>query len=168
MRGVSCYVVIDTASSQPEEAVFASSGKKEGSGIMWLDEIKTRFVRDRIRESSWGQRGYAYDLHLIEELLSGARMGWAFHVSGAPKRLLSTNAAEAESIRRELKEGRYIDPETFHRGQARLAAEWDARRHAQAEEKAKAQEIESRLEEDRREAELQKEREAWLLLGGQP
>ena len=58
--------------------------------MMWLDEIKTRFVRDRIREVSWNQREYVYDLHLIEELLSGARMGWAFHVSGTPKRLYAT------------------------------------------------------------------------------
>lgn len=134
---------------------------------MWLDEIKTRFVRDRIRETPWDGRQHAYDLHLIEKLLSGESLGWAFHMAGGPTRLYAANPAEAECIRLELKEGRYVDRETFHRNKVTFAATWRARRQAQ-EERAAADEAARRRQRDEdRLNGLRMERDAWLLLGGQ-
>lgn len=168
MRGGEQPCPCDTASSHPEEAVFASSGKKEGLVVMWLDEIETRFLRDRIGEISWERREYVYDLHLIEELLSGARMGWAFHMSGRPKRLFTTYPAEAECIRLAIEEGHYVAPERFHQKRKDLAADWEARRRAQEEKNACDEAAKQRQRDEGRLAELRGEREVWVLLGGQP
>ena len=134
---------------------------------MWLDEIKTHFVQDRIRETTWEQREYAYDLHLIEALMSGTRLGWAFHISGSPTRLYTAHPAEAECIRLELKEGRYVDRETFHLKRMDFAADWEARRRADAEKAVADEQAKQRLQDEQRLADLRREREAWLLLGGQ-
>lgn len=135
---------------------------------MWLDEIKTRFVRDRIRETSWSQREYIYDLHLTEELLSGAQLGSAFHMSGRPKRLFAAYPAEAECIRVEIQEGHYVDPETFHQKKRDLAAGWEARRRAEEEKRAAEGAAKQRQRDEERLADLRTEREAWVRVDGRP
>ncbi len=135
---------------------------------MWLDEIKTRFVRDRVREVSWKERQYIYDLRLIERIFSGPALGFAFGMSGAPKRLHAAYPAESECIRLEIREGRYVDPDSFHENRAAFTADWAAERQAQAERAASDEAARQRRRDEDRLAELRQERDTWLVLGGRP
>lgn len=129
-------------------------------------DIKSRFVRDRLKETSWEKRGYVHDLIRIEFLTIHGGLGWAAGMAGLPQKLYATYTAEAECIFRELREGRYVDSTTFHTGRETLVGEWTdrqaAKRDAERERRLEAAKISHEVELRRREA----EREQWLRLGG--
>jgi hypothetical protein len=134
--------------------------------MMWLEDIQTQFVRDRVQETSFEDRTYVYDLYLIESLQRGRGLGWAFHASGRPRQLYACYPAEAECIRLEITEGRYIDPARFTAERLRFAAAWRAREKAYAnaqEREEAALEVRRQAEE---EAQAKQERKVWQQMGG--
>lgn len=81
------------------------------------DEIKTQFVKDRLRETRWYRRRYIDDLMRLERLIAKSpRTGWAGAIvyQGLGERY----PVEKACIWAEIKEGNYVPPEGF---QQRLA-----------------------------------------------
>lgn len=133
---------------------------------MWLDEIQTQFVRDRMQETPFADRGYIHDLYLIEQLHSGRRLGFAFHMGGGPQKLYARYPAEAECIRMEFQDGRYVDPLRFTAEHRHLADAWGVREksHARARRQKVARERAAEVADYA--AMVQQERDAWRRMGG--
>lgn len=134
---------------------------------MWIDEIQTQFVRDRLRETSFTDRTYVEDLHRIEQLQSGRQFGRVFHMNHGPEKLYVRYPAEAECIRLELKEGQYVAPARFDAEYRRLAAAWHAREKAQAGALQQQRDTEIAVQQAEAVATLQRARAEWLRMGGQ-
>ena len=115
-------------------------------------EIKTQFIKDRMKETSWEDRGYISDLVSIERTM----------LSGGPKSSIAAQMhhlqkskypIEAECIAKEIEDGIYISPEEF-RG---IKGKW---KHEQA--------IIAQHAECERKAKEEADRRLWLKLGGRP
>jgi hypothetical protein len=113
---------------------------------MWspmLEPPKTQFVRDRIAEVGDEGRGYIYDLLRLERLATdpswGLGGGYQF---GTLQRVYPV---EQEAIWAELREGRYMDPDTFRRRQAELRNRPDPAAEEAAKEAALEQEFWDRI-----------------------
>lgn len=124
----------------------------------YVEGIKTQFVRDRLKETSWANREYIAVLKILEEIYEegGARgFGKMWH-----GHMRQRYPVEDECIRKEIQEGVYTPPEEFRR----LVAEWkEEQRRKEAEWRRR------QLEEQRREQEwLEEERRKWLEAGGKP
>ncbi len=119
--------------------------------MSWKD-IETQFIKDRMKETSWEDRGYISDLASIERtmLSGGPKSSIAAQMYGLQK---SKYPIEAECIAKEINDGIYVSPEEFHQRETRRRRE-EAIRAQQAERERKAKE-----EADRR---------LWLALGGRP
>lgn len=120
---------------------------------MWGLGIKTRFVRDRLRETRWEDREYIGKLMSIERVILNpkVRQGWLQAMAYAGLR--AEFPVEYEAIEAELQRGVYTTPDEFRK---RLAA-----RHARMMQ-------DERNERDRQESEEAREREEWLKAGGRP
>lgn len=115
-------------------------------------EIETQFIKDRMKETSWEDRGYISDLASIERTI----------LSGGPKSSISAQMhrlqrdkypIEAECIAKEIEDGIYVSPEKFHQREAK-------RRHENA--------IIEQYEERKKKAREEADRRLWLALGGKP
>jgi len=130
-------------------------------GQSYVEGIKTRFVQDRLQETSWGNREYISALKFLERWHSRppeAYRGWADRMMySAVKR---DYPLQDECIRKEVQEGTYTQPEEFRR----LVAEWrEEQRRKKAESKRRQR------EHARQEREwLEEERRKWLETGGKP
>lgn len=133
---------------------------------MWIEDIQTQFVRDRVKETAFADREYVHDLYLIEQLQRGHSLGWAFHMSGGAKRLFARYPAEAEGIRLELAEGQYVDPTQFNGDYRRLAAAWTAREKAKAVARQGTADRAMAEQQVKQAATLQREREVWQQMAG--
>lgn len=125
----------------------------------YTEGIRTQFVRDRLKETRWGRRGYIECLKLLEKWhAAGGHRGFAAGMwYSAMKR---DYPVEDRCIKREIQEGVYTPPEEFRR----LVAEWKAEQR-----RKKAEERRLRLERARQEREwLREERRKWLEAGGRP
>jgi|CZCA01.1.fsa_nt_gi hypothetical protein len=114
--------------------------------------IKTQFIKDRMKETAWEDRGYINDLASIEQTI----------LSGGPKSSIAAQMhrsrkckypIEAECIVREIEDGIYVPPEEFHQREAK-------RRHEEA--------IIEQHEKRKRKAREEADRRLWLVLGGRP
>ena len=90
-----------------EESPFVEELKKECQSARDYGSIKTQFVRDRLRETKWKDRGYVEILmHLedsIELSMRGKSPGWA---GGMMYALMCKDyPVEYKCIRREMEEG---------------------------------------------------------------
>ena len=119
--------------------------------MSWKD-IRTQFIKDRMKETSWEARGYVSDLASIEQTI----------LSGGPKSSIAAQMhhsrrskypIEAECIAKEIEDGTYVSPEEFHQREAR-------RRHENA--------IIEQYEERKKKAREEADRRLWLALGGKP
>lgn len=125
-----------------------------------MREIRTRFVRDRLQETRWENRGYIYALMDLEEDMRlsviGKSSGWS---AGMKFGLIRKDyPVECECIRREMKDKVFTSPEEFHSMKARHDYEV-ARAAAEATER-QARELDAQ---HRRDLEME---EQWYLLGG--
>lgn len=120
-----------------------------------LKEIRTRFVRDRLREMSFKDRNRFAELVHFEDLavarIAGERLGWAGGSFYGQFR--QAQPVEAECIERELREGIYTPPEEYRR----LLREHRRAVRREAAEAAAA-----------RRRSLEDERKAWIEAGGRP
>lgn len=115
-----------------------------------LGHIRTRFVRDRLRETSFANRAWIADLLAWEATAAdGGPVGWAGHVGYGQTR--RAHPVECACILRELRTGEYTPPTTY-RDLLRAKAEADERQRMQAK----------REQEERTAAELL----AWREAGG--
>ncbi|MBE3577564.1 MAG: hypothetical protein IMX00_07710 [Limnochordales bacterium] len=126
---------------------------------MSLKDVRTRFVLDRIKGTSWKHRSYIEHLQIIEDTI----------IAGGPRSYIESMAfcyyrdkypIEAECIQKEIRQGIYTSPSEFRR----LLHEH--RLKVQAEELRLLRERRRRLAEERKQ--MQEERKLWLSLGGKP
>lgn len=134
--------------------------------LTWLDDIRTQFVRDRVKETSFDDREYIHDLYLIEKLQSGRSLGLAFHMSGGVQKLYGRYPAEAECIRLEMKEGRYIDAAGFTAGRLQWRQVWEDRNEAERVAREQDEARKTALKQAELAAAVQQERDVWLEMGG--
>ncbi|HHV54958.1 MAG TPA: hypothetical protein GXX55_05895 [Firmicutes bacterium] len=118
---------------------------------MYLKEIKTKFVLDRLKETSWVNRKYIKDLQFLEYLISGGRNCFAGAIGYSA--LSSEYPIESECIRKEIQEGIYTPPPEFRK----LVDEHIRKRQLEKLREIRAQQ--------RRE---KTERNLWLKMGGKP
>lgn len=79
-----------------------------------LAQVKTQFVRDRIRETPWNARAYIGDLLHIEQMITnGGPHGFAGHVVWHYMNI--AYGVEIEAIRQELTTGVLTSSDEFHR-----------------------------------------------------
>lgn len=125
-----------------------------------MREIRTRFVRDRLQETRWENRGYIYALMDLEEdmrlSMIGKSSGWSAGMKFG--RIRKDYPVECECITREMKHKMFTSPEEFHNMKARHDYEV-AQAAAEAAER-QARELEAQ---HRRDLEME---EQWYLLGG--
>jgi hypothetical protein len=126
---------------------------------MSLKDVKTRFVLDRIRETSWNDRLYIENLQFIEGMIfrGGPKCfaeGIAYHHH------CTRYPIEVECIRKEIKEGIYTSPPEFQK------LLYDHRRKLQLEKLEQIQAREREMAEER--AREEAEWKLWLSLGGRP
>ncbi len=115
-----------------------------------LDHIRTRFVRDRLRETSFSDRAWIAELLSWEATAAdGGPVGWASHVGYGQTR--HAHPVECECILRELRTGEYTPPSAY-RDLLRTKAEADEQERREAERK--------------REERCAAERLAWREAGG--
>lgn len=133
---------------------------------MWLEDIQTQFVRDRVQETSFDDRDYIYDLYLIEKLLSGKSLGWAFHVGRGAQKLYVRYPAEAECIRLEIAERQYVDSARFAAEHRQLAEVWTAREQVKTDAQQDALERATATHQAEQTAMLQRECDLWHEMGG--
>lgn len=133
---------------------------------MWIEDIQTQFVRDRVQETSFADRRYIYDLYLIEQLQSGRSFGMAFHLGGGDQKLYTRYPAESESIRLEIQEGYYVDPRRFTIEHRQLTDAWIAREKAQVAARRHAAVRERAAHQAEEATRVQLERDAWQQMGG--
>jgi hypothetical protein len=114
--------------------------------------IRTQFIKDRMKETSWEDCGYINDLASIERtiLSGGPKSSIAAQMHHSRK---SKYPIEAECIAKEIKDGICVSPKEFQE----LEDEW------KREERIKAEraERERMVEED-------VDWRLWLKLGGRP
>ncbi len=127
---------------------------------MSLARIRTEFVRDRLKETSWDDRGYIEILMHLEDAVDVIRQGKSWGWSGAMlwNRMKKDFPVEYECIKLEMIDGKLTSPEESMRLKTSHVRE-TARREAEAVERSR-REAEARQE---RQAEL---REQWRELGG--
>ena len=78
----------------------------------FLDSIMTRFVRERLKETSWEKREYISNLHSIERIIAhGGPKGWAQAIQY--RQLSDTYPVETECIEREINESILVTTEEF-------------------------------------------------------
>lgn len=118
-----------------------------------LQPPRTRFVQDRARELAWEERAYLYDLLRLEALLEPSEGSGSFGGGLERGTLTQRHPVEAQAIRLELREGRYIDSETWQRMQVEYA-------EAQAREAAARRAAAAAKEEQ--------ERVFWMRVTGKP
>jgi hypothetical protein len=118
-------------------------------------EIKSQFVRDRMKETSWKDHRYIGWLMALERIIArGGPKGFSDGMYYGKLRI--EYPIEAEAIRLELCEGKAMSCGEFRaRKEARRK---ELERHAEAWQRY--------LEAQRRDEEL--ERQEWLKLGGLP
>ncbi len=133
---------------------------------MWLEEIQTQFVRDRMQETSFVRRGYINDLYLIEQLQSGRNLGMAFHMGRGAQKLYTRYPAEAECIRLEIREGQYVDPARFTAEHRQLADAWVVRQRARAAAERRVDARERAADAIEHATTVQQERNVWRQMGG--
>lgn len=143
-----------------EECPFVEELKKTGQSARDYGSIKTQFVRDRLRETKWEDRGYIDILmHLENSVALSMRKqspGWA---GGMMYALMCKDyPVEYKCIRREMEEGirtsfdEFINMQVDHDHEA-------AQRQIEAVERGMQEEDKRR----RKEAELEQQ---WRELGG--
>ncbi|MDI7248316.1 MAG: hypothetical protein QME92_12775 [Bacillota bacterium] len=112
---------------------------------------RTKFTRDRLRETRWEDRGYIAHLVSIEDVILDPkkRNGWASAIMYATLR--NQYPIEWECIELELKNGIYVNPDEFRR---RVAARRGRRLQEEEADRRREEEQEKR------------QREVWLKLGG--
>lgn len=118
--------------------------------IVLSGEIKTQFVRDRLKETSWLYRGYIHDLQWMEKVVAnGGPSGYA----GAMcyRGLKAKHPVEHECIRLEINEGVYTCGREFRR----MLVEHIKKERARSKRQA-------RIEKAQRKAEKLRERAIWL------
>jgi len=122
----------------------------------YLKLITTRFVRDRLRETSWADRWYIEDLYHIERFV---KQGGVKSVMQGYRRqaLMLHHPVEWECISREITTGEVTSPQEF----AQLLRE-----HKEREAAEKQARLRVRLE--GREAYDRAHRDLWLQMGGRP
>jgi hypothetical protein len=115
-----------------------------------VQNIRTQFLRDRLAETSWEERGFIGDLLFAEGVIaSGGPSG--FGGGMAMGMIRHSHPVEIACIQLELKEGVYTPPEEY-------------RKLKTAHEVAKARE---RADQLRREREgLMQAKRTWLAAGG--
>lgn len=133
---------------------------------MWLKEIQTQFVRDRLQETSFAQREYIHDLYLIDQLQRGRNLGVASHMLGKPRRLYTRYPAEAECIRLEIHEGHYVDSSHFTREHDQLAEAWNAQQKLKVDTRRQEAARKRALDAVEHATRFQQERDAWQQMGG--
>lgn len=122
--------------------------------------IKTQFVRDRLKETKWENRGYIDILMHLEDAVEITKQGRSWGWSGAMLwgRMRHDYPVEYDCIRHEMEQGILTPPEEFM--DLKAAHE---RNVAQLEAEAKERSEREVDERRRRAAEL---REQWRDLGG--
>ena len=90
-----------------EECPFVGELKKTSELARGYDDIRTQFVRDRLKETKWEDRGYIDVLMHLEDSVAlsmrGKSPGWA---GGMMYALMSKDyPVEYKCIRREMEEG---------------------------------------------------------------
>ena len=133
---------------------------------MWIEEIQTQFVRDRLQETSFNDRQYVQDLHMIEQLQQGHQFGWAYHMSRGAEKLFTRYPAEAECIRLELTEDQYIDTARFETDYRQLMIAWTHREKNRDLARQQARDREMSRQQAETEARNQREQELWMQRGG--
>jgi len=117
-----------------------------------LNEAKTQFIRDRLKETAFDERQYIYQLMWLERIIfRGGPTQWAEGM--AYFKMNKDYPLEAEAIKRELQEGELTTTEEFK------ALEEKRRRELGIEREGWR-----RFEEKRESEELQQ----WLGAGGLP
>jgi hypothetical protein len=132
-----------------------------------VEGIRTQFVRDRLRETSWENREYIADLKALEEWYGSWDRPRGIAAGMWHSSMTDRYRFEAECIKKEIREGIYTSPEEFRR----LIDEWkEEQKRKEAEQRLKeAEEARQRLERERQEREwLEEERRKWLEAGGKP
>ena len=143
-----------------EECPFVEELKKTGQSARDYGSIKTQFVRDRLRETKWKDRGYVEILmHLedsIELSMRGKSPGWA---GGMMYALMCKDyPVEYKCIRREMEEGIRTSFDEF----INMQVDHD-RAVVQREIEAVEHDMQDQDESRRREAEREKQ---WREFGG--
>jgi len=123
----------------------------------YLRNIKTQFVKDRVKETTWENRQYIVELQRLESIIEQRgphSMGGAmiFHS------LKGNYPVEYECIKRELDEGIFTSPEEF----AELKKEHQLRKLAEERQKSE----QARLYELAKLEQEQREYEMWVKMGG--
>lgn len=120
--------------------------------LVTVEGIRTRFVRDRLAETTFAQRASIADLiHWESVAAAGGPTGWVGHLFY--KQFEQAQPVECGCIVEELRTGRYTPPEAYR---ALLTNhEGDRRQHAEAARLAALTRSEA-------------ERQAWLRARGRP
>lgn len=117
-----------------------------------LEGIRTRFVRDRLAETTFAFHGSIGDLIFWESIAAqGGPHGFASAMFYHP--FEQRYPVECRCVRAELKDGSYTDPEAYRALRQEHAAEERRQREALARE---------------REAQRGALRDAWIRAGGRP
>lgn len=125
-----------------------------------LNKIKTQFVRDRLQETKWEDRGYIETLMSLENSIElhmrGRSPGWAGGMMHAIMR--KDYPVEYTCIRREMEEGIRTSLDEF----VKMKADHD-QEVAQRKIEALERDMQAQDEQRSREKELRKQ---WCELGG--
>jgi len=143
-----------------EECPLVGKRKKKWELASNYGDIRTQFVRDRLKETKWGNRGYIDVLmHLEDSVALSMRKQSPGPAGGMMYALMSKDyPVEYKCIRREMTEGIYTSFDEF----INMQVDHDhdvAQREIEAVERSMKEQDERR----RREAELEKQ---WRELGG--
>lgn len=107
---------------------------------------RTQFVRDRLAEATWEDRGYIDDLMCLERCM--------VHGGGIRSAYIGVRMpVETAAIRAEIKEGVYLPPAEFH---ARQAAHLELETFRRQQAAARQQDLE------------EAQRRWWRSVGGRP
>ena len=118
----------------------------------FLDHISTRFLRDRLSETTFNQRQWIITLAQYDKLtVEGGPLGFASNM--LYRQLEDAYPVETHCILREIRDGIYTPPDVYHRL---------LREHEEVQER-KNVEVEAQ-----RARELEALRQAWLKEGGRP
>jgi hypothetical protein len=116
------------------------------------DGIRTRFVKERLSETSWQRRDYIADLRGIERTIeSNGPHGGAGNLAWGS--IIMSYPVEVECVGKEIREGLYTPPEEFQR----LLAAYEQRTIG-----------EDRAAEDSRHQADAAAKQAWIDAGGRP
>jgi hypothetical protein len=143
-----------------EECPFVGELKKTSELARGYDDIRTQFVRDRLKETKWEDRGYIDVLMHLEDSVAlsmrGKSPGWA---GGMMYALMSKDyPVEYKCIRREMTEGTRTSFDEF----INMQVDHD-RAVVQREIEAVEHDMQDQDESRRREAEREKQ---WREFGG--